>query len=214
MVLRDAVASIGREMVRCVSACVDIHRDQGVGSLPRCLVLEERDGGSGSVLIGINPGRASAAERRYYVEHGCSYESVVGFWRDVNGFRHPYYLRLRKLVDALGIPGPMLWTELAKCENAPGIAGLPALQTLRTCTELYLSRKIALMPKDAPLLAVGGEAFKACAYLYLTRTVIGVPHPTGSRGHFSRLFREGVVLPNIRERVAKTSMGDVVWLEA
>jgi hypothetical protein len=199
-------------MVACTSPCAGIHRDQAIGSLPRCLVLEERSGGGGCAVVGINPGRASERERAFYVERGCSYESVVEFWREVNGYSHPYYARLRKLIDALGIAGPILWTELAKCENAPGTAGLPPLQTLRRCAGLYLSREIALLAADAPLLGVGAEAFKACAYLYPDRTVIGVPHPTGSRGHFSRLFANGVIVPGVREQYAGAA--GAVWLEA
>jgi hypothetical protein len=210
--MRDAIAQIGAAMVACSSPCAGIHRDQTIGSLPRCLVLEEREGGTGCAIVGINPGRASARERAYYLEHGCSYESVVSFWRDVNGFRHPYYTRLRKLVDALGLSSSILWTELAKCENAPDRAGLPPLQTLRTCTGLYLAREILVLPPSWPLVSVGGEAFKACAYLYPRRAVIGVPHPSGSRGHFARLARS---TQSVRERVSLALAGaSAIWLDA
>jgi len=110
--LQDAVAEIGRAMVACSSRCAVIYREQMVGSLPRCLVLEERDASVGCAIVGINPGRASRVERSYYMEQGCTYESVVAFWRQTNGFRHPYYTRLRKLADQLGLSGSILWTEL------------------------------------------------------------------------------------------------------
>lgn len=213
MTLGDVIDRIGAEMVACAMACGGIHRDQAIGSLPRCLVLEQREGGTGCAVVGINPGRASAREREFYLAHGCSYDAVVGFWREVNGFGHPYYVRLRRLVDALGVAGPILWTELAKCESALGISGLPPLQTLRSCTGRYLLREIAALPLAAPVLAVGGEAFKACAYLCPDRAVVGVPHPTGSRGHFARLFFEGVLLRSVREQFGRTR-GGAVWLES
>lgn len=46
------------------------------------------------------------------------------------------------------------------------------------------------MPSDWPLVAVGWEAYKALAYLHPSRVVIGVPHPTASRGQFSKLFEQ------------------------
>ena len=94
-----------------------------------------------------------------------------------------------KLVHALELKGPVLWTELVKCQSEPEVKELP-VQTLRTCSGEFLRRELERLPENWPLFGVGWEAYKALAYLFSARTVIGVPHPTGSYGHFTALFEE------------------------
>jgi hypothetical protein len=201
--ISSAIADIGREMVACGERCGGIHRDQAIGSLPRCLVFETAErAGEGCVVVGINPGRASERERAFYREQQARYEAVVE-WFKVVGFTHRYYTSLRRLVTQLGLTGPILWTELAKCENLPEQAGLPPLMTMRRCSGLYLRRELAAVPASWPLVAVGGEAFKALAYLHTDRTVLGVPHPTGSYGHFARLSANG----SVREDMVAAASG-------
>lgn len=106
------------------------------------------------------------------------------------------------LVDQIDLRGPMLWTELAKCESTKDVRGVP-LATLRTCAGRYLKREIDVLPDSWPLIAVGGEAFKALAYLHPNRVIIGVPHPTGSHGHFARLFPDRQLLPHVRSLVGE-----------
>jgi hypothetical protein len=65
-------------------------------------------------------------------------------------------------------------------------------------------------------VAIGGEAYKAITYLYPTRTVIGVPHPTGSYGNFTRLMPGGTVLPKAKNQVwdlLEKPSGELLWLE-
>jgi len=216
-VLAAAIAAIGAQLVACGEACEGIHHDQEIGSLPRCLVLETAGReGDGCVVIGINPGRASQRERSFYRDARASYASVVE-WFKVVGFTHRYYTSLRAFVTQLGLTGPILWTELAKCENLPDRSGLPPLGTMRRCTGMYLKRELAAAPSHWPLVAVGGEAFKALAYLHTERTVIGVPHPTGSYGHFARLFRERRLTPAVLDAARATLKGPagaLLWLEA
>ncbi len=216
--LATAITNIGREMVSCGLSCAGIHRDQRIGSLPRCLVLETsgRPSSAGSAIVGINPGRATQKERDFYLARGGSYDAVVE-WFKIVGVRHRYYTGLRKLVDQIGLSGPILWSELAKCENAPLATGLLPLQTLRRCSGLYLQRELAAIPPSWPIFAVGGEAFRALAYLHPERIVIGAPHPTGAYGHFARLFDAGSLKAAVRaqfEEAVSSSLPDVVWLES
>jgi hypothetical protein len=171
-----------------------------------------RHGPQGSVVIGLNPGRSTTFERHYYLERGCTF-TAVGNWFDKHGRKHPYYVRLRGLLDSLGLDGPILWTELAKCETRKSVKELP-LQTFRTCTDAFLRRELEPFPKGWPLVAVGKEAFKGLAYLFPTRTVIGVPHPTGSRGHFPALFQDGKLRKRtaVRVRKALRKDGSAAWL--
>jgi uracil-DNA glycosylase len=216
--LRKEIEQVGAELVRCRQPCAGIARDQAIGILPRCLVLETdgRAAGHGCAVVGINPGRASERERAYYRDAQGAYAAVVGWFAEI-GFTHRYYTSLRRVVTQLGLGGPILWTELAKCESAPGRVGLPPLDTLRRCTGLYLRRELAAVPLSWPLIAVGGEAFKALAYLHTERTVLGLPHPTGSYGHFARLSSDARVLPSVvaaAEVALRSAPGTLHWLES
>ena len=206
--------AIGAELVRCSRRCDGVRCDRRTGHLPRCLYLDVtgRHGLRGSVVVGVNPGRSTASERRYYRERDCTF-GAVGTWFTELGTHYPYYVYLRRLVDRFGLKGPIVWTELAKCENRRGVTNLP-LQTFRTCTDAFLQRELEACPKEWPLVAVGTEAYKGLAYRFPTRTVIGVPHPTGSRGHFHALFQDGKLRKRVAvgARKALRSDGSAVWL--
>jgi hypothetical protein len=214
--LAAQIRSIGEELVQCRKACEGISCDHASGQIPRCLFLdvEGRSAARGSAVVGLNPGRAAAPERTSYVKAGGTYNSVVAWYND-HGRRHPYVKHLQRLLELLELGGPVLWTELAKCENSPDQTGLLPLQTFRTCTATFLDRELEVLPPDWPLLAVGVEVYKALAYRFPSRTVLGLPHPTGSRGHFANLF-DGAAL---RADVAKSARsvllspaGMAVWL--
>ncbi|MBI4301119.1 MAG: hypothetical protein HY664_00750 [Chloroflexi bacterium] len=185
------IYKIGCQLVDCDEECSGVQKDKGEGILPRCLVFEtdNRTDGRGSVIVGINPGRSRPVERQFYIKNGPNYEQVLAFWNK-KIWNDPYYDRLRKLVHELGFGGPILWTELVKCENGERVEQLP-LQTFRTCTRAHLTQELELIPQDWPLIAVGREAYKALAYLYPSRVVIGIPHAKGSHGQFSKLFDKG-----------------------
>lgn len=186
--LKLEIDKIGQQMVSCSNKCNGIACSLKKGILPRCLMLEidSRTQSRGVVIVGINPGRSKPDEQNYYIKNGQSYDEVVEYWRvHICGLK--YYSSLRSFVDQLGFRGPILWTELVKCENKRGVR-IPPLQTFRICTKTYLSRELELIPDKWPLIAVGGEVYKALAYRFPTRIIVGIPHPTGSYGHFSKLF--------------------------
>lgn len=175
-------------MVACDASCGGVANNPAKGVLPRCLIVERGSApGRGALVSGINPARSNERERAFYRKHGATYEAVVEFWHDKIA-PIAYYERLRNFLHGVGVSGPVVWTDLAKCENAPDQQGLLPLQTLRTCTGRYLIKELAALPKDWPLIAVGAEAYKALSYLEPRRTVLGIPHPTGSHGHFSYMF--------------------------
>lgn len=209
------VARIGRRMVKCSVGCPGIECNQRKGVLPRCLFWEcGRVVTSGCAVIGINPGRAKPDQMEYYRKVGATYKATVQYWEHNIKTRHPYYVRTRDLIRSLGLNGPILWSELAKCQTEPGMDGLPPLETLRTCSGRFLQKELAMIPRW-PLVGLGREAFKALAYLYPNRTVIGVPHPTGAYGNkFTALYR-GRELQNNRRKVrnALTGLpGRLLWL--
>ena len=193
MSYKEDIYKLGCKLVNCDKSCEGINKiNPNKGILPRCLIFENTNHQKerGSIIVGINPGRSKIVEREYYIKNGQSYNSIVTYWekqiRD-----HAYYNRLRTLTAELELNGPILWTELAKCENGNNKSGLLPLQTFRMCMNEYLRHEIGLLPSDWPILAIGKETYKALAYIYHDRSVLGIPHPTGSYGYFPKLFENG-----------------------
>jgi len=215
--INQEIHKIGREMVNCSQNCAGISLNQKDGILPRCLIFEARESTdlkNGCVIVGINPGHCKADEREYYLDKGISYDSVLEYWRQRISERE-YYKALRKFGEELGLIDSILWTELVKCENKQGLRELP-LQTFRTCTMKYLSQELNIVPADWPFIAVGKGAYHALAYLYPERTLIGIPHPTGSYGHFKKLFdKEGRLLEQFKQAFSqmKASSGGLAWFD-
>lgn len=196
--LKNEAELIGSKMVACDAQCKDINSNRASGVLPRCLFFETRGGTFGAVVVGLNPGISSKQERNFYCQHGATYNSTNEFWIQHLKNTNRYYCRTRRLVDALGLDGPLWWTELAKCESMPDVRFL-SVQTLRYCGGRFLHWELRVVPKSWPVVAVGREAFKALAYLLPDRTVLGCPHPTGSRGYFDRLFDNGALSQEVNE---------------
>lgn len=212
--LQIHIEYIGQKLVRCPETCPDILLSQEAGVLPRCLVLETGQSleATGAVIVGVNPGSSSESERSFYIHNGLTYDSVVDFWK-TNTERIPYYTKLRRLVAALGITGPRLWTELVKCESNPELKGELSIQTQRICASKYLFRELEEVPKDWAVLAVGALPFRALSYLLPTRPVIGVPHPRGSFGHFDHLFADGCLKGEFAAQVkVALQKQQAVWL--
>lgn len=216
-VIIQEIHKIGCEMVNCSRNCPGISLKQKEGILPRCLILETRENAdlnNGCVIVGINPGHCKADEREYYLEKGTSYESILMYWERTISERE-YYKALRKFAGELGLTGSILWTELVKCENKQGLREL-SLQTFRNCTMKYLSRELSVIPDNWLLIAVGKETYHALVYLYPGRTLIGIPHPTGSYGHFKKLFDEqGRLLEQFKQsfKQVRASAGGLAWFD-
>lgn len=185
--------------------CEGIYLEPSKGVLPRVLALEyeDRSGLQGCVALGINPGAGSEHEQSWHLEHGNTYEGMLEFFTEFRMHVHQYYLRTRRFINACGISGPILWTELVKCQNSKGVKGVPPLSTLRTCVHLYLVEEMAAVPENWPIIAIGKEPFRLASMIFPSRTVIGIPHPTGAYGLFPKLFANGeTLLPKFKEQVS------------
>jgi hypothetical protein len=189
--LQTGFDRLGNELVNCSDGCADILCNQRKGILPRCMILEilNRDAkGRGCLAVGLNPGPSKDKERSFYRKNGILYSTVKDYWLE-NNRKIPYYSKSRCIIDAIGLNGPIIWSDLAKCENKLSVTNKPPrLQTLRHCTQRFLLQEIKLTPSDWPVLGFGWEAYRALVYLVFERAVIGIPHPTGSHGHFPALF--------------------------
>jgi len=203
--LANAIYAIGEMAIACPLHCEGIVNDPSTGTLPRSLILE-LDGRSqegGSAVLGINPGHGREVEKSYYLDHGNTYESLLQFWKIRQEKPHPYHLRTKRFLTDIGLDGPILWTELAKCESSALFRGMLPLQTIRTCIDRYLMQEIAPVPHEWPIVALGRKPFELSTMLFRDRRVLGIPHPTGSRGNFDHLLdEENRVAASVRAKVA------------
>lgn len=207
---------LGVELVICTDGCDGICLDPSAGILPRSLFLERPDApGRGCLAVGLNPGTSSEAERRFYQESGTTYECVKQYRTSIADI--PYLKRARRIIDQLGLNGPIIWSNLAKCENETGRKGLPPLQTLRHCVRRFLNRELEAAPQDWAVLGIGWEAYRALAYLVPERVVIGIPHPTGGYRDFRKMLEREMLRNEIKHRAAtalSAAEPDAVWLGA
>ncbi len=187
--LQQSIDRLAGELIRCSDLCTGISRNQDQGIIPRSLYLERSDAsGRGCFAVGLNPGRSCAQERRLFVEHGVNLPAVNEYRAGLANI--PYFRGPRAVIDQLRLTGPILWSNLAKCENPEGRRGLPPLQTLRHCTQRFLRHELAAIPSDWVVLGIGWEAYRALAYLVPERVIIGIPHPTGASPNFRRMFED------------------------
>ena len=201
--IKEAIYKIGVKMVHDYPHYPDIVNNPANGIVPRGLIYIEKDrdlSGRGSVMVGINPGRANRVEREFYKNRAATYKTTIEYWdKKIKNLR--YYKRGLKLVDKIGLHGPILWTELVKCESPKGVT--LSVQTIRDSINRYLFREVECTPEDWPLIGIGDKAFEILAYSFPKRTVIGIPHITGSYGQFHRLFTGSKINPHAKQQLKK-----------
>ena len=220
MTIESQIAIIGNRLVACRLKCPGINLDPAKGIPPRCLYYEtdNRSNELGVAIVGINPGIAKKHEMQYFLQNGTSYKQITKYWHNNLKERSKYYNELRNLVNQLGFAGNILWTELVKCQKIHNgrrftIRNYP--ETFRACTKQYLQNEIKFIPKSWPLIAVGGETYRALAYLFIDRPIIGVPHPTGSYGHYRNMFSNRKLKKRFHislNDIWDGSSGKAIWL--
>jgi hypothetical protein len=144
----------------------------------------------------MNPGKGDDLKRAIF-RADPSFAASLAFIEQQRLYRHLYYLRLRALADGCGLGGPLLWTELAKCQSAPGIRRSLPRETYRCCAPNFLLREVAVAPADWPIFTVGRDAYRAAKPLFEKRTLIGLAHPTGSWPRYS-MFAGQVLKAEVR----------------
>jgi hypothetical protein len=199
--LQDMIDGIGADLVTCSDCCTGIWRDQSQGIVPRSLFLDRAGSADrGCFAVGLNPGTSRAKERTFYLRVGMTYDRVKEYRRSIDDI--PYFQRARTVIDLLGLRGPIIWSNLAKCENAEGRKDLPPVQTMRHCAGRFLRRELEVAPPDWAVLAIGRDAFMALAYVVPKRAVIGIPHTTGAYQDFRKTFENGRLRKETEDRAA------------
>ena len=186
----NAIRDIGEQLTtdNSYGKYDDLECDLAKGIIPRGLIYEDENrdtNGLGCAMVGLNPGKASKKERAFFKSEPLSYERFCLYWRE-NILQYPYYKRLRKLADEIELKGPILWTELVKCQSK--INGQLSVQTIRDDINKYLFKELEDIPDNWPLFGIGNKAFEILSFRFPNRLILGVPHPTGSYGLFPKLF--------------------------
>jgi hypothetical protein len=203
MELSYLIAQIGERIVNCNHICAGVTHDQPKGLPPRGLYLEEGFGPSGVIVCGMNPGNAPPHEIEFFKSKGTSYSSLYECWKS-RFMNIPYFSRMRKLVRALGYDGPILWTNVAKCEKRDDSERMSFdlyPHTFRFCASTYMAEEIKNVPDSWLLMANGKDAFVALSYLFPNRKLIGVPHSTGAYPQFSKLWLNEKLHPEAVEGI-------------
>lgn len=212
----NEISKIWSELLQCKENCNGINIEQEKGIIPRCLLLEKENRNTnleGCIIVGLNPGISNNKERRGY-QVGMSDGTIDDLWKTKP--EHKYYTLLRKFAKNAGLEGIILWTELVKCECVPQNKAIDIpLQTYRNCVGKYLKKELKAIDTNWIIIAVGRETHKALSYLYPKRTIIGIPHPTASRGHFSGLFIGERFKDNVNKIIndLKENRGNTIWLK-
>ncbi|WP_230371289.1 uracil-DNA glycosylase family protein [Paludibacterium denitrificans] len=207
------------------------------GIVPRGIILEAIDdygnptvgtstsisnAALGVIVVGLNPGESGTKERyhyrHYFKHHGRNYQSVTN-WHKKSINTYKYHSRLRKLIQQLNRTN-ILWTEIAKCENR-NKKNNPCVETLHFCSGIYLKNEIdgllSLSNHNNKwlILGIGRDAWKALAFLYPREAVIGIPHPTGSWGYYSKLFSHNgqLLRKHFNSITAAITTKHAIWLE-
>jgi uracil-DNA glycosylase len=171
---------LGKKLALCNENCDGICNDRKKGILPRCLFLEKRDGDNGAIIVGLNPGSADEKEKKFYMEYDGNnlYDAVKKY--SLEAIKdHLYYRKIRKVLDALGFKGDIIWTELVKCQSLVNKSKKKVeipVQTFRVCINKYLKQEIKEFPKYA-IFAIGNKAFEYCSLSFPDHFIVGIPHP-------------------------------------
>ena len=182
------LSQIGERVHACTLSCAGVRCEPTLGIRPRGPLLSRAASEMpGLLIVGMNPGRAEPRE----VEQLRLHETHAAWnaWAQQQHLSgdNRYVDRLQRLVAALDVKGPVVWSNVAKCETTENARGVP-LDTLRVCASRFLALELAAVPADWQIIAAGRDAFVALSYLAVHRSILGVPHPTGAYPAYRRLF--------------------------
>lgn len=193
--LNSHVRRLRLELVGCKQGCFGVQaRDPANGHVPRIIHLERRDDtAKGAIVLGMNPGNPTRGEAKAVRDNaGRGDEGIAAalYTHFENEILHDnrYYKEVRRALGVLALDGSLLWTESVKCSSDGSLNLSAAPGTFGVCFTKWLIKELDAVPPGWPVVALGKDAFITAGLMVPHRRVLGLPHPTGSRGDFARLF--------------------------
>lgn len=178
------IEKLGRQVVSCDLQCKGITNNRKNGVVPRSPVLDPQKCKPDCIIVGMNPGHAKEERKRYMEVASKSprerYDAQKHNFVENCKERRRYFGQAREFAKKLKYEN-ILWTNLCKCENEKEGKIVPSIQTFRSCMKRFLKCELECFPRT-PIVALGCKAFDVVSYRFPDRLVIGVPHPSGSRG--------------------------------
>ena len=204
------INALGETLVNCCHCSVKdgIINKPSEGVIPRCLVIENRNGKEQCIIVGESPGQISNPRykvskiekewhKKEFEKNGkISYKSYKKCWE-----KHvkpaPYYKRLRNIVNQLGFAGSILWTDLIKCEKNKKTPD----KTFQECIENYLEKELKWFP-NLIIVAAGKDAFNKLKDIPTQKQIMGVYHPSQQNiRRFKTMFINGNIKGELREEI-------------
>lgn len=178
--------NILKDLIGCRMDCAGIVNKPEKGIVPRCLVLEQRNGGKGAIVVGLNPGKCPKEEMQFFMDNKNDPKAFEKyFFQKIKNIS--YFKRARNILSLLGYKGDILWTDLVKCQCS-GENGILPVQTMRVCISKFFKKEIENVFPKYTIFALGNKAFEFCALSFPNHLVVGLPHTSGSYGTFVHLY--------------------------
>lgn len=189
--LNIKINKIGQQMVNCPLSCEGIENKKKEGIIPRGLFLETngRTGDNIIVIVGMNPGRMQKDDKEYKdtLKDVKSYKNYAKSFENKVLYKHPYFKKTREVLGILNFNGPILWTEIVKCQSEEN--GKLPYSTIRKCVHTFLKEEVKLID-DSIIMALGDKAYNTCLLIFPERKIIGCPHPSGANSGFHKFLND------------------------
>jgi hypothetical protein len=216
--IEKKIRRIGKKMVKCRKQCKGVTHNLKEGIIPRCLWFDtyKKKNNKGCIVVGINPGIPKNKDAQLFFKNEVTlYDKQVKWLKNLT---YPYkgtsnyYTKLVNFIrKLLKIKGPILWTELVKCQLKRK-GGKLLKDTIRICMKKFLKKELEIIPRKWPIIAIGSKSYQEIQDS--NHLVIGIPHSTGPYANklFDKLCKRknNTKLKRIKELI-KLSNKNTCW---
>lgn len=192
----------------CNETCTGTTRVLGDGHMPRCLFVDRGDGDftRGAVAIGEAPAGVRDDESEFILSRVLDDRRILPTdqvrrsarvgeyirWVEAEVLaREPYYVMMRAALTAFGHTGPVLWTDVVKCDIDKALpedsrfafGGARSRAVKERCAMTHLRQELALVDPSWPIFGSTGAARFVDRHRDLLgvasdRRVVALPHPS------------------------------------
>lgn len=187
--IETSIDRIANKLIYCNHLCKgeEIVCNLNTGQIPRCLFFEhvnKNHNTFGTIVVGLNPGTPSSNEKNdykhWYSNGQLNYKNMLNRFLNSGYPEGFYYGPIRKILNALDLEGPILWTEIAHCESKINEKGkkLPLKRRITSiCSRNFLSKEIKAVPNDWLIIGVGKDAYELLLPMSPEHRLLGISHP-------------------------------------